>query len=551
MTLPSGYRTTIAGDVVATVAEARPLADLLDDAQAFLTRYIVLGEQEAVATTLWIAHAWVLNAFDATGYLEIRSPVRRCGKTTLLDVLELLVPRSWKAIEPSEAVLYRKINASHPTLLLDEVDAIFSKRSEATEGLRACLNAGNKRGTTVPRCVPPSHEVTEFAVFCPKALAGIGGLPATITDRSIPIEMRRKEKNEHVERYRSRAARALAEPIAAGLARWAETAVADVERELLAVEGFADEGGRLSSLDDRAWEQAWEPLIAVSSLAGKRWLDAGIAAAVHLSGSRDDELDDGVTLLRDTRTIFDDHGEHEALATLELLDALLAREESPWRERWSDPRADDVRPSKAAARKLAQALKPFGIRPVDIWTLDGSRKGYRRDHFYDAWARYLPDDPREARGARESSSHATSGIAEHGPESARDPSDPRDPRDDPTDSSRSRAPRGHRGSSEDGDALDALGARADSNDRGDTEQTVAVSPEIVGRRVVLEHDRAPDGDLVDGWECPCGQEPPKPGSTLTPVATFNALREPACRFCGRAYKDEYRVSLLLKQVSTA
>jgi hypothetical protein len=104
----------------------RPLAALLDDVRAAVTRYVVVGPHEAVAVSLWVAHCWVLDAFDATGYLEIRSPVRRCGKSTLMDVIELLVPRPWKTIEPSEAVFYRKIEKSAPTLLLDEVDAIFA-----------------------------------------------------------------------------------------------------------------------------------------------------------------------------------------------------------------------------------------------------------------------------------------------------------------------------------------------------------------------------------------------------------------------------------------
>jgi uncharacterized protein DUF3631 len=441
--------STVCGDCRAVEApEQIQLADLLDRAQAFVTRYVVIGLFEAVAIALWIAHAWVLDAFDATGYLEIRSPVRRCGKSTLLDVLELLAPKPWKTIEPSEAVFYRRISASSPTLLLDEVDAIFNKKSESTEGLRACLNAGNKRGTTVPRCVPPKMEIAEFEVFCAKALAGIGGLPATITDRSIPIEMRRKAKTDGVERFRSRRAAKIAAPIVADFQRWAGGAVDAVEQQLLKIEGLADDGGRLQSLDDRAWEQAWEPLIAVASLAGPEWLDRGIAAAVALSGSRDDELDIGVNLLGDIRNIFATQPDRGSLATYELLDELLAIEDSPWRDWWSDPRQDDVRPSKAAPRKLARTLAPFGIRPADVWMHSGaSRKGYRLEDFRDAWVRYLPTtDPRDTRDPRDANVHASLVPADHAAESARSNHDGRDPRGEPAQTEGSRAPRGNRAS---------------------------------------------------------------------------------------------------------
>ncbi len=53
----------------------------------------------------------------------------------------------------------------------------------------------------------------------------------------------------------------------------------------------------------------------------------------------------------------------------------------------------------------------------------------------------------------------------------------------------------------------------------------------------------PDAEIPpDGWECPCGKEPGKPGSTVTPTRTFVSLREVLCPFCGRKYKDEYRVA---------
>jgi hypothetical protein len=43
------------------------------------------------------------------------------------------------------------------------------------------------------------------------------------------------------------------------------------------------------------------------------------------------------------------------------------------------------------------------------------------------------------------------------------------------------------------------------------------------------------------WECPCGTAPPEPGATATPVRTVVSLREPECPFCGRRYRDAYRV----------
>ena len=113
--------------------------------------------------------------------------------------------------------MFRKLEQDRPTLLLDEVDALFgTKRSaESYEGLRAILNAGNRRGTTVPRMVGEgkSMRVQDFATFGPKVLMGIGELPATIADRSIPIRLERRARSEPVTRFRYREAEPAALPI--------------------------------------------------------------------------------------------------------------------------------------------------------------------------------------------------------------------------------------------------------------------------------------------------------------------------------------------------
>jgi hypothetical protein len=76
-------------------------------------------------------------------------------------------------------------------LLFDEVDAVFGKRnSDSTEGIRQVLNSGYRQHKKVWRCVPPSHDVQPFDVYCPKALAGPHELSGTLVHRAIPIAMK-------------------------------------------------------------------------------------------------------------------------------------------------------------------------------------------------------------------------------------------------------------------------------------------------------------------------------------------------------------------------
>ena len=202
------------------------LLDLLDSTCAFLRRHIVFSSPaQPLVIALWIAHTWVLDAFDYTPYLHIWSPEKRCGKTKLLDCLELLAAKIWRAVSPSEAVLYRKIECDGPTLLLDEVDTVFSgNKDERKEPVRALLNAGFERKAQVPRCVGQgsNYQVQEFAVFCAKAFAGIGRLPDTVSDRCIPIRLIRRSRHELVQRFRKREAETATSTVRAALETWSQ-----------------------------------------------------------------------------------------------------------------------------------------------------------------------------------------------------------------------------------------------------------------------------------------------------------------------------------------
>jgi hypothetical protein len=170
---------------------------LVSDLTAFIESYVVMTEAQTLVVALWAIHTHCFQAFEQTPYLAVTSPEKQCGKSRLLEVIELLVARPWMAIVPSEAVLYRQVHFSKPTLLLDEVDTIFNPQAaKYYEGHRAILNAGHRQGAMVPRCVGPKQQIENFRTYCPKMLAGIGTLPDTVADRSVPINRSRSSSSE-------------------------------------------------------------------------------------------------------------------------------------------------------------------------------------------------------------------------------------------------------------------------------------------------------------------------------------------------------------------
>jgi hypothetical protein len=352
-----------------TPAAAVELAGLLEDVEAFLERYVVFASShQRVAVTLWAAVTHVFQAFECVVYLAITSAEKRSGKTRLLDALELLVARAWRAVLPSEAIVYRHISEAKPTLLLDEVDTIYGKKTAREhEGLRALLNAGFRARTTVPRCVGQNMEVRHFEVYCPKALAGIGDLPDTVQDRSIPIRLARRKRSEPVERFRHRAAEAEAEGLRERLGEWASTA--DLE----------DEPEVPEALNDRVAD-GWEALLVVADLAGANWPERARAAALALHGEPDDSEDTlGVRLLRDVRDVFTEKGA-STLTTRALLEALVAVEDAPW---------GDLHGKELNPRRLASLLRPYDVRSANIRVGQSVVKGYAKADFLEAFDRYL------------------------------------------------------------------------------------------------------------------------------------------------------------------
>ena len=198
-------------------------AEVLGGLVAFIRRFVALSDEQADMASLWVVHTHAIDAADCTPYLHIKSAEKRSGKTRLLEVLALLVARPWLTGRVSAAVLVRKTANEQPSLLLDESDAAFKGDKDYAEALRGILNAGFRRGGVTSLCVGQGANLSyrDFPVFRPKAIAGIGKLPDTIADRAIPIELRRRRRDEQVERFRQRKVEPDAVPLHSAAAVWA------------------------------------------------------------------------------------------------------------------------------------------------------------------------------------------------------------------------------------------------------------------------------------------------------------------------------------------
>jgi putative DNA primase/helicase len=348
--------------------DAVPGAELLVGVRGEFERYIVLPPGAADALSLWVLHAWTIDAGDISPFLVLASPTKRCGKTSVLIVLCYLTPRSELASNISASALFRYVEEVRPTLLIDEADSFL----KADEAMRGILNSGHTRAAAyVIRNVEANgdHKPKRFSTWTPKAIAAIGELADTLQDRAVILQLQRKPKTAKVARLRKRDCGEFA-LLRRKAARWAADnfdKLRDPDPEIPAM------------LDDRAADN-WRPLLAIADLAGEAWPRRAREAACLLSGEGHEATSISVELLADIQRAF---GDEPALRSVDLVARLTADPERPWVE-WKNGKP-------LTQRLLAGLLGPFGIisETVHIAGLKDAM-GYKRVRFEEPWGAYLP-----------------------------------------------------------------------------------------------------------------------------------------------------------------
>lgn len=356
-----------------TVLEPPPPPNVIGEAGRFIRRFCVLPESAYLPLALWAIATHISDAFGAFPYVALLSPVKGCGKTRVLEILELLCANPQRITSASPASIFRMMK-DVPTLLLDEVEALRNnKPSESAQAILAILNAGHRKGATVPRCVAPNWDVEHFPVYGPKAFAAIGRLPDTLADRSFRIPMQRKTAAQNIERFIFAKTPGEAEPIRRTMASWTDSNQDAIHQTYSSMND-------LPFLADREAD-LWMPVFAVCAVAAPERVAELRKCALALCGDKAaDDLDDSValTLLSDVRSVWTPGRQN--MTTASLMDALVRLPESAWAE----PE------HKLTPKKLAGMLRPFGIEPRQVRVGGGTGKGYLLADFEAAYSRYLP-----------------------------------------------------------------------------------------------------------------------------------------------------------------
>jgi putative DNA primase/helicase len=374
--------------------EAAPWPDPVDgyelvlDLGRAIRRYVVMEPMDVLTAALWTVHTYIFDVFICTPRLAIAAPEMRCGKTTLLKVLRYLVWRPLPTVSITAAALFRTIEKYKPTVLFDEGDRTFNAKhgsaADMADALLAVLNSGYQPGDYAVRADGEDHEPRLFALHCPAALALIGKLPDTLADRSLRIWLKRKHRGERSAKFSLGHVEHL-QMLARKIRRWCNDNVARVTAVVAAQIESEHESGELFNRT----EDKWRALLAIAEATG--WLAETLAVAAEAARQEEEEEEGeekrdgalGVPLLADCKRVFDEEKTNR-LRSESLVAALNRMNDRPW--------SDFRKGVGVTTAWIAKTLAPYGVHsePRAIRFDDGlEARGYLRERFEDAWARYL------------------------------------------------------------------------------------------------------------------------------------------------------------------
>lgn len=355
------------------VASAEPPANtinienVLNAIEVYISKHAILPEGASTAIALWCLAAYSIDQFRVFPKLTIYSPEKRCGKSTVLDLIEAFAPNAVITSNTTAAAIYRLIDQIQPTLIIDEADTFIAGTNSEMTGI---INSGHaKNRAYIMRCVGDNHQPKMFSTWTPMVLAAIGELQPTIMDRSVVIPLSRKKPSETVDRIPAD----LVNAAASGrdkLLKWSTDNLSTISANQIEPPALGN---------DRVIDN-WLPLFTVANQVSPAWL-AKCEIAYRRLNSFDEELQESTMLLSDIQAIFDAHDSNK-ISSADLVSKLIQDKDRPWCEiKYGRPMTQNG---------LATVLKIYGIKPKVIRINGSTPRGYELSQFTDSFARYLP-----------------------------------------------------------------------------------------------------------------------------------------------------------------
>lgn len=355
---------------------------VIEKVKAFIGQWINATDAQLLVIATWIAATHLVERWESVPYLQISGTMPGTGKTTVIKLIERLVPLASRPMVIRPAAIVREIaeaQAAHDgkpllVMLFDEAERLSSKSLDDT---RSCLATGYSRGAWWP--VSKGTEVIKMPSFGFKVFALIGDLQPVLRARSIMIDLE-PGKPKRNSAYERTALDAEASELREELATAAETA-----------------NGTFRQADwlDLRHAEIWTPMVTTAALM--KASPATVAAierasmdltALHRRDQRPHLIDkdraaDAEHARMSTRLLLDaakivaaDTAGEANIFTADLLAGLKAITIAPWRDWPNDTGLDERSIAGLLARQGVNL--PLGAKGEAVVVTRGKGRQGRR-----------------------------------------------------------------------------------------------------------------------------------------------------------------------------
>lgn len=326
---------------------------------------ISMRDEAALIFALYAFFTYVAARSSYAPILCVTSPVRRCGKSTLIQLAMGVFNSPGYVKGATKASLEMLANASI-TPLIDEFDQIIKN----DPGVIGLLNGGVEAGAEVV-LAGSRGAVTVRKTYGAKLIGMIGVPPETIYDRSINIKMRRKKPNDVKEKSADK--QALLAYLKREIQQWCEMNEGAFSK--MRVEPL--------DVDNDRYRDNYEPILRIAACLSPDVALEARNAAIKLASDQLINECSGEQLIVHIKEIFDTK-KSTVISSQDLIVALCKDEDSEWL------RFEKNRPISSV--DLARILHTFGVQPAPIWFGPKQARGYRREWLEDAFSRYCPEN---------------------------------------------------------------------------------------------------------------------------------------------------------------
>jgi putative DNA primase/helicase len=346
----------VAEAVTITPAQVAEMTrELVKELSEVLSRHLHLPKGADLVIALYILHAYSYRSADWSPILAILAPQMNCGKSQVLNMLQLLIERAKKTFDATGPAAFAQASEGS-ILLFDEADRYLNEGSQ----LVTIFNAGVERDAALV------HRFNkEYNVYGPKVVARIGAMvPATTESRCISVRLGRAAPNSDlIPVYTLR--RDDCKGVRSRCQTWTKAAAASLEKaQPVLPKGFY---GRTAD--------KWRALFAIADLAGAATGQAARQAAKKMEGMRIEEPDYGALLVEDIQKVLETHSK-EVITSTDLVGALTDMKDRPW-QKWRNPFLE-----------LPKQLGTYGLKPKNVRSGGNQAKGYHVKDLQAAFEEY-------------------------------------------------------------------------------------------------------------------------------------------------------------------